>query len=472
MPATSHLLQRAIGFIKEGRRAEAQAILQAIIRQDSHNETAWLWYAESCPLSSERIQVLEEMLAANPGSRQARAALARFRTGNQQARPAQQGPSSSTTRPVQHSPTSKDTSQAQSDRSASPAAGLSLLIIGLLFVLTVASSIYSIRLKTYSDSLTTDYLALLSSSTDLLVQNHNLQTEMESIVSGYLTLINEHGLLQEAHSGLQLEHNALQQNLVTLQTEHQALQHNYNQLSNDHLALQALYKALEVDYGRSVADFAEFRNIAIVPPYINVHNRVVDIAFYRGDHQTINHWNVPFELLEEAIEDGAQARQDQAILTFKTSSGELFYVMDYQPFIDPQPFETVITDIYYQSASDYDFIQEVWYIVAQLSDYSNELEETPRFPLETFLAGGGDCEDTSILLASMLMAAPVDWDIELVYMDAYYPLDPIEVNHVIVYVNTGADTRYYIETTSDTGGDMLPYSEGVKGWYLQLEPYK
>lgn len=62
--------------------------------------------------------------------------------------------------------------------------------------------------------------------------------------------------------------------------------------------------------------------------------------------------------------------------------------------------------------TDYDFLYETWNIVSQLMVYSEDIGETPRYPLETFLAGGGDCEDTAILFASMIIAAPVDWDVQ------------------------------------------------------------
>ena len=124
-----------------------------------------------------------------------------------------------------------------------------------------------------------------------------------------------------------------------------------------------------------------------------------------------------------------------------------------------------MTDLYTELGDDDAFVREAWHIVAQLTTYSEEIEETPRYPLETFLAGGGDCEDTAILLASMIEAAPVNWGVDLVYMDINYPLDPQDVNHVIVHIDTGQE-QYLIETTAD--GEMEPFDE-VVGWYLEVE---
>lgn len=139
-------------------------------------------------------------------------------------------------------------------------------------------------------------------------------------------------------------------------------------------------------------------------------------------------------------------------------------VMDFRPYVDDSGFENVVKDLYYQIGDDEEFINEIWYMVAQLTTYSSDIEETPKYPHETLLSGGGDCEDTSILVASLLKAVPKNWDIELVYIDADNPENPKTVNHVIVYVDTGSD-KYFIETTSKT--EMNPYGE-VEGWYFKI----
>lgn len=139
-------------------------------------------------------------------------------------------------------------------------------------------------------------------------------------------------------------------------------------------------------------------------------------------------------------------------------------VMDFRPYIDDYVFSNVISDLYNQYDSDEEFIYELWYMVAQLTTYSSDIEETPKYPLETLLSGGGDCEDTSILMASLLKAVPRNWEIELVYIDSNNPENPRTVNHVIVYVDTGFE-KYFIETTSKT--EMNPYDE-VEGWYFEI----
>ena len=87
-------------------------------------------------------------------------------------------------------------------------------------------------------------------------------------------------------------------------------------------------------------------------------------------------------------------------------------------------------------------------MIGQLAHYADEDLETPRFSLETLLAGG-------------VQAAPVDWYVDLVYVDSDNINNPQIPDHVVVYMNTGQET-FIVETTSNQ--TMLPYGNGVTGW--------
>jgi len=51
---------------------------------------------------------------------------------------------------------------------------------------------------------------------------------------------------------------------------------------------------------------------------------------------------------------------------------------------------------------------------SKLSNMSAETVETPRYPLETLVGSGGDCEDTPFGWPVWIKAAPVDWYVDLV----------------------------------------------------------
>ena len=275
------------------------------------------------------------------------------------------------------------------------------------------------------------------------------------------------------------ENTQLHQNIQMLDSKinGQIVQYNglvakYNSLNSEYSILWANYQTLyEVqaqlleNYNALIGDYNVLNNIAIKPPYIVVHDRQVDTTFYDTDGQ-LTTWATPFAGLEYAIENGGNMRRmivDENTRTYgvKNLDGDHLFLRDFSVFITPDTFRNVIPQLYYKSSSPYDFLYRLWYMIGQLSNSTSEELETPRYSLETLLAGGGDCEDLSILMASMIKAAPVNWFVDLVYVDADNINDPQRANHVVVYVDTGNET-YVIETTSDQ--EMLPYYNGITDW--------
>ena len=73
-------LNTAIQLIRQGRKTEAQPLLQTLIKADPKNIQAWFWYVEACSTTAQRIQALEMCLKINPGNRQVIQALQQFRS--------------------------------------------------------------------------------------------------------------------------------------------------------------------------------------------------------------------------------------------------------------------------------------------------------------------------------------------------------------------------------------------------------
>lgn len=258
--------------------------------------------------------------------------------------------------------------------------------------------------------------------------------------------------------------------ITDLETENADLNGQVIDLSNRISTLNDKYQDLLTAHEKLATDYQALKKIALVPPYISVAHRTMTITFTKID-QTTERWEVPFDTLESVLQRGAFVRNSiqhdnsMWIKLNNTNTGESYRGIDMTKFVDASSFADVIPDLYVEAGSDDAFIREVWHIVTQLTVYSTEIEDTPRYPLETLLAGGGDCEDTAILFASMILAAPVDWDVELVYLDADNPTNPQEVNHVVVSIDT-CSQKYLIETTE--GEDMQPYTEGVTGWFFKV----
>ncbi|HEX6385736.1 MAG TPA: hypothetical protein VF177_13780 [Anaerolineae bacterium] len=283
-----------------------------------------------------------------------------------------------------------------------------------------------------------------------------MEQELASLTADYNQLSNERDTLQQEHDRVTVELNTTIDQLHSLEQSYNNTIAELNTVKSERDYLQSAYSNLASEYNRLSSE-------AITPPYIYIYGRTVHVAFKRQDG-IIDRWDVPFEALETAIQLGHQSRQSPDFVTLRTNEGAVNRIIDLRPYVDPTPFRDVLSTLYWEFSSDEAFIREVWHIVAQLTVYSTEIQDTLRYPLETLLAGGGDCEDTAILFASIIEAAPVKWDVQLVYMDAYNWIEPREVNHAIVFINTGS-RQYYVETTSKQ--EMLPYTS-VTGWYFTL----
>lgn len=278
-----------------------------------------------------------------------------------------------------------------------------------------------------------------------------------------------------------------------------------NELADEHNSLVDEYNEVIDDYNRLVQRYNELIEGAATPPYVQIENRTV-YAVFKASDETLHRWSVPLESFETSVKMGYYKREIipemlvpmmekfyEAILPIvifaggdpadydypsvfrplgiqyidlrDNETGEIHRIVDFRPFVDEQPFTKVISDLYYGLADDEDFVHEVWYVVTQLTTYHSEIEETPRFPLETLIGGGGDCEDMAILIASMLKAAPANYVVKLVYMDSDNPTDAKEVNHVIVWVETPSDYKTFVDGTSHT--EMCPFTL-VDGWYFEV----
>jgi hypothetical protein len=453
MSMASRLMQRALKLSQAGNQKDARLVLQAVIKKEPHNEHAWLQYLDLLPNDAERTKALEQFLRIVPNSQRARKVLLLLKAQKDR---------------LDH------IEQQTATRFRAPLYALLGLLLLLLCLLPLGVGYFLTHnpwQKTISvlndqyTALASEYNSLQRYCTNIdneyalvLDRYSALEGDFNNVVYEYNLLMDQHETLKQTYDSLAIQHQTLRDQHSILQQDHDSLIAERNTLQNNYDNLLLAYNQLAQEHSRSIS-----------PPYIYIHNRTVQIAFEKTN-RSIGIWQVPFDSLEADILRGNESRTRVKNRTFPTldlmtDTGETLPMLDYTEFVDSQVFAQVVSDLYRESDSAEAFLREVWSIVTQLSLYSAEIADTPRYPLETFLAGGGDCEDTSILLASMISSAPTDWQVDLVYMDSDNPLSSDEVNHIMVYVDTGIET-FYIETTNDQV--MEPY-EWVRGWRVEVE---
>ncbi len=442
MSMSSRLLQRGISLLQSGRKEEARTIFEALLQQDRGDEAAWRQYLACLEDRQEKVAALQEFVTLFPQDAPARARLIFL-----------QEPAMSPPAPPPPVETSAPGEEARVPVQRFP----------LIPVLLFAAAACILLIGAFS---------FVRSYNRLLGQFRALSATHQRVLQNYEQLNQEYQVLHTENVSLDGQYRSLISQFDELSGTYTALRGSYDSLNDEYAILLGTYQSLYADHNQLIekynalsGDYDYLESIAIQPPYIFVHDRKVETTFYDVNGQLI-YWSTPFSGLEYAIETGSNTRRqmrDDDLYKYKVyfADGQPMEIPDFSIFIDPDPFDQVMPEIYKSSSSPYDFIYRTWHIIGQLANYATEDVETPRYPYETLLAGGGDCEDLSILFASMIEAAPVNWTVDLVYIDSKSPLYPVDPDHVLVYIDTGEQT-FLVETTSDV--EMLPYVDGVTGW--------
>jgi hypothetical protein len=97
-------------------------------------------------------------------------------------------------------------------------------------------------------------------------------------------------------------------------------------------------------------------------------------------------------------------------------------------------------------------------------------DEYPRYPIETLVDGGGDCEDTSFLVAGILKV--MNYDVCLLELPGHMAVGVLGIDeHPGSYYNFNGKHYYYCETTSTgwTMGEIPSNFEGQSATILQIQ---
>jgi len=199
-------------------------------------------------------------------------------------------------------------------------------------------------------------------------------------------------------------------------------------------------------------------------PKATLDDQTVKWEFY-DSRNNFYVWTLPIESYESYI----RATEPQNTFRLQMDNGNVVTVRDHTQFVR-ESFKEVIDQVYDNAGSDRVFVYEVWYIVSQLTTYSTDIGEDPRWAVETFTRGGGDCEDLAILIADMIRSSKhsKNWDMEFVYFDSDNPSRAEKVNHVAIKIDFG-EGHSFLEPTAKTL-DALDYwnERGISGWYYDV----
>ncbi len=265
----------------------------------------------------------------------------------------------------------------------------------------------------------------------IIPQIEELQDAVDQLTSDYEGLTGEFNALTN-------EHEELNQQLQGLQDEHTELMGDNEELMSDCEALTEQYEQLQSEYETLLSDYeAAFGGLDIYPGSIPVLEKLYTWE-WDGVERSIN-ITVPEQLYDYYSEK------------------ERYQTTDYRGYVRHPLDDHYVEALLYEfnliqmaeGLSEEDktdltisFIQNMEYI---LDLYSKGQTEYPRFPVETLVDGGGDCEDTGILMASLLGA--MGYNVSLILLPDHLAVG-VEVNATGVHWVYDNVTYYYLETTA------------------------
>jgi hypothetical protein len=258
-----------------------------------------------------------------------------------------------------------------------------------------------------------------------------LQDAVDQLNSDYEDLTGEFNALTE-------DHEELNQQLQDLQEEHTDLIGDQEELMSDYEALTEQYEQLLSEYETLLSDYeAAFGGLDISPESIPVLEKLYTWE-WGGVERSVT-ITVPEQLYDYYSEKERYQTTDYRGYILHPSDDMYVEALVYE--FNLIQVDEGLTD---ENKTDLviSFIQNMEY---ELDADSKGVTEYPRFPVETLVDGGGDCEDTGILMASLLDV--MGYNVSLILMPDHLAVG-IEVNATGVHWVYENVTYYYLETTA------------------------
>ncbi len=263
-------------------------------------------------------------------------------------------------------------------------------------------------------------------------QMARLSEDYQKLSDDYVNLANDKDMLGSQLAKIQQDYETLSTQYDTLFQEHEALLEQYQ-------LLKSLYKTILSDYE------ASFGGVPISPDSLPILQKKF-IWEYGVDEVTLN-LTIPKSLYNYFKDKERYSTNDYTVYVvqpyddgyLKTLLNEFNLLCVLNNYTEEQKFNLVTS-----------FVQNLHYQTDDVVGY----DEYPKFPLETLIDEGGDCEDTAILAASLLRS--MNYTVALIRLPEHMAVG-VETNAVGTKYVVGGHDYYYLETTS-------------KGWELGSIP--
>ena len=258
--------------------------------------------------------------------------------------------------------------------------------------------------------------------TDLQTRLYDLEENYDNLETDFNTLSDEKTDLEQQLETLQVVYAELQSEKESLDEEQQAL---LEQLET----LEAMYESLLDEYQASLGglDFSNQTIPVIERNYTWSHNGETYAVNIVIPEPMYEYYSSKTRYVTSDYRGYILHPYDDAYLELLVK--EFDKIATFNDLTVEQEIEIVIS-----------FVQNLHYI----TDDTTGFDEYPKFPVESLVDEGGDCEDTSILLAHLLEA--MDIETALLTLPGHMAIG-VELNASGVHWDVDNHTYYYLETT-------------------------
>jgi hypothetical protein len=299
--------------------------------------------------------------------------------------------------------------------------------INLVYIPKFVDDYFPDNYRARLDELTQEYQDLNEMHNDSVSEIEGLFQENEELQASIETLQGQYDDLDETHTDLQGDNTALQEAYVALTDESEALGETLNET-------QESYDTLLMQY-MIVTGAAPFT--PQTPPEGTIRK---DFTWAYGGET----WAITLYIPEHLYD----------YYSYRTRVPTADYSVYVTHPLDDEYISTIISEFDGIAAGEgYDDVQVVELVVAFVQslpytsdDVTTGFDEYARYPLETLVDGGGDCEDTSILTSAFLDG--MGYGAVLFNLPGHVGVG-VDVDHFGSYW-TYEDVKYfYVETTGE-----------------------
>lgn len=300
---------------------------------------------------------------------------------------------------------------------------------------------------------------------ELSAELSDLRSRYEKLSGQYISLSGQHETLSQEHETLSEQHEALSGQYGALSGQFETLSERHESLSQEHETLLMQYDELQSGYDALLSEYELLVGSVPLSPE-PVSTETIDKEYewrYDGKTWTLT-LSIPDSLYEYYRGLDRPPTEDYSIYVTHPYDDEYVRVI-------VEKFNFIAIDEGYTEAEKVNLVISFVQSLPYTSDkVTTPFDEYPRYPLETLVDGGGDCEDSSILTAALL--DKLNYDVMLlglpthmavgVYIEgvegSYYPYDSREY--------------FYLETTSEGWrlGEIPSEYKGASAYLYPLLP--